>query len=490
MYPVYEVAAVREAEQFLMAGLPPHTLMQRAAFGLAGVVAEVLRDRTGKVAGTTVVGLIGPGNNGSDTLLAMSYLARRGVRVAAVDVTGKRTADHTDEAFNGAFGQWWSVSDVTARSSQVDVLLDGIAGLGSSRALTHDVADLVELVRHDAAVVAVDVPSGIDVDTAVPFEPHRFVNADVTVAFGCLKPCHVLDPAADICGEVRLVTIGLESFESAPHLYLVDDHYASSFFDGPSMHHNKYSRGVVGVVAGAQYPGAGLLAVRAARWGGAGLVRQVGADFTEELATVVHHPKLTKKVSADAWVVGPGLGSAAPEALEKLIDSDASLVIDADALNALGLDKELRKSLRKRKALSVLTPHGGEARRLAEGYDIAWSDEPAELARRLAKASKCVVYLKGSVGVVATPTGVVYATQRTTEHLATAGSGDVLAGLVGSLLAADRPSTADELAERVAAAIIAHSRAAELIALDGGPVIASDIEENLPAAIADLTLGL
>ncbi len=487
---MFEVAAVREAEQHLMETLPADTLMQRAAYGLAGVVADILKQHTGRISGSTVVGLIGPGNNGSDTLLAMTYLARRGVRVVAVDVTSNRRGDHTDAAFQAAHGQWWSLADVEARATDVDAVLDGIAGLGSSRPVSLDIAEFIDTLDRTIPVIAVDVPSGVDVDTAMPFDEHLYVRADVTVAFGCLKPCHVLDPGADICGDVRLVTIGLESFESAPHMYLFDDEDARDFFDGPAQHDNKYSRGVVGVVAGAEYPGAGLLAVRAARWGGAGMVRQVGAEFTEELATVVHHPKLTKKIEADAWVVGPGLGERAADALEKLLATSAPLVIDADALNALSRDKDLRKSLRKRKALSVLTPHGGEAKRLAAGFDVEWSDQPAELARRLAHVSNAVVYLKGSVGVVATPAGDVYVTHRTTEHLATAGSGDVLAGLLGSLLATEAPLNANAMAHCVAAAIIVHSRAAELVAFDGGPVIASDIEENLPAAIADLTASL
>jgi hydroxyethylthiazole kinase-like uncharacterized protein yjeF len=222
------------------------------------------------------------------------------------------------------------------------------------------------------------------------------------------------------------------------------------------------------------------------------MVRQVGATFTEDLATVVHHDSWSPDLKADAWVVGPGLGEdAASVALSQLLATDQTLVIDADGLNALAHSDELRAALSDRSGFAVLTPHGGEAARLAHGYGIEvtgnLTDQPADLARDLAAASNAVVYLKGSVGVVATPEGVTYVTHRTTEHLSTAGSGDVLAGLLGSLLAANEPFENEDLAHRVAAAIIVHSRAAELIALEGGPVIASEIEENLPMAIADLT---
>ena len=133
MYPVFDVAAVREAEAHLMPTLPAGTLMQRAAYGLAGVVADVLKQHVGHISGTTAVGLIGPGNNGSDTLLALSYLARRGVRVVAVDITGQRTPDHTDDAFTAAHGQWWSLNDAQSREVDIDVVLDGIAGLGDRK---------------------------------------------------------------------------------------------------------------------------------------------------------------------------------------------------------------------------------------------------------------------------------------------------------------------------------------------------------------------
>lgn len=490
MLGVYEVAAVREAEQHLMASLPQGTLMQRAAYGLSCIVAEVLKQSTGHISGRTVAGLIGAGNNGSDTLLALSYLARRGVRIVAVDITGKRTADHTDAAFNTAHGQWWSLTDLEQRHDDVHILLDGIAGIGSSKPIDESLCWFVRSFGLNRPVIAVDVPSGIDVDRALPYSEDGYIDATVTAAIGCLKPSHALDPAADICGEVRLIDIGLESFEHEPHLWLVGDDVVTAAFLGPTRYDNKYSRGVVGVIAGAHYPGAGLLAVRAARWGGAGMVRQVGAHFTEELATVVHHDAWSSELKADAWVVGPGLGDAAPTALATLLATDTTLVIDADALNALAHSAELRDALRDREGLAVLTPHGGEAKRLASGYGVEHTDDVAGFARDLAAESNAVVYLKGSVGVVATPEGTVYATHRTTEHLATAGSGDVLAGFLGSLLAASQPFDADDLGHRVIAAIIVHSRAAELIALEGGPVIASEIEENLPAALADLLSGL
>lgn len=491
MIGVYTVAAVREAEQRVMATLAPGTLMQRAAYGLAGIIAEQLKDTTGHISGTTVAALIGPGNNGSDTLLALSYLARRGVRVIAVDVTGQRRPDHTDDAFNVVHGQWRSLDTLLNRNNDVDILLDGIAGIGSSRPVSTELYEFTQSFALNKPVIAVDVPSGIDADRAVPFDDEGYVHATLTVTFGCLKPCHVLDPAADLCGDVRLVGIGLEqlaSFNTEPTMFLVDDDIVPAMFLGPTQFDNKYSRGVVGVIAGAHYPGAGLLAVRAARWGGAGMVRQVGATFTEDLATVVHHDTWSPDLKADAWVVGPGLGEKpASAALSQLLDTDKTLVIDADGLNALAHREDLRAVLAKRDALAVLTPHGGEAARLAHGYGVDLTDQPADLARNLAAASNAVVYLKGSVGVVATPEGRTYVTHRTTEHLSTAGSGDVLAGLLGSLLAANEPLDNTDLAHRVAAAIIVHSRAAELIALEGGPVIASEIEENLPMAIADLT---
>ena len=485
---VHTVAEVRDAEQALMETLPPHELMHRAAFALAVHTAHLLREHFGSVTGMTVVGLIGVGNNGSDTLWALALLAARGVKVQAVAATGQRTGDHTDELFHKAGGRWVSLDDC----EDAQLYLDGIAGLGSSRPVNSDVVTTLRLRQQAGAlVVAVDLPSGLVADTAIEVETGGVIAADVTVTFGCLKPCHVLDPGLEFCGEVRVVDLGLLPFLPRARTHSADDLSAAWLWPIPEAADSKYTRGVVNIVAGSKkYPGAGLLAARAARWGGAGMVRHVGvgAVFEPESPSLVVQPDLLIGDWADAYVVGPGLGvgKQSRKVVKAALKTPTAVVLDAGALNLLAADEKLQQRLRDRSGLTVLTPHGGEFARLLKGYGIEASASPADTAVELAAASGAVVYLKGSIGVIATPGGEIVATRRTSEHLATAGSGDVLAGLLGSLMAATRPNSEWSLALVCAAAVIAHSYAAELIAEDGEPVTAESLEENLPLAVADL----
>lgn len=485
---VHLVAEVRAAESQLLATLPGDELMRRAAFGLAVEVLDLLRSARGRAAGSRVVGLIGAGNNGSDTLWCLALLAARGVGVTAVDLTAVRRADHSDALFTAAGGRWLEL----AEAAGADLYLDGIAGLGSNRAVAGDVLGFLSEQRFaGATVVAVDLPSGLAADSGGSVEQTGAVEADVTVTFGCLKPCHVLDPGLEYCGEVRLVDIGLERWLPAPRLHSVGDALVHEVWPLPESRDSKYSRGVVNVVAGSRkYPGAGLLAARAARWGGAGMVRHVGAGavFEAGSAAIVVQPDSRIGDRADAYVVGPGLGrgDSARKVLKAALKTSACVVLDATALNLLAESGKLRKRLRERSGLTLLTPHGGEFARLLRGYGIESALSGAAAALALAAASGAVVYLKGSIGVIATPKGDLIATRRTSEHLATAGTGDVLAGLLGSLLAAGQPADDWMLATYCAAAVIVHSLAAELVVDDGEPLTAEELEEELPAALADL----
>lgn len=483
---VYSVAQVRAAEDALMAKLPPNTLMHRAAFALAVETAELAREYELQISGLQVCGLVGSGNNGSDTLWGLSLLAKRGVSVSAVDITASRKPDHTDDMFRDAGGRWLELVEWLETDTDADIYLDGIAGLGSSRPVAREIVERALQARvNGALLVAVDLPSGVDADTAQLRAPLGAVEADLTVTFGALKPCHVLDPALEYCGEVVLVDIGLELDQS--QIQSFDDTDAALLLEAFAPHHtsHKYARGVVNIVAGsAQYPGAGQLCARAARWGGAGMVRQVGegAQFDNEAAaTVVQqeaHP-------ADAWVVGPGLSADVSPVIDALEQSEV-VVLDAQALNLLATESHLQSLVGMREGVTVMTPHGGEFSRLLVGYRIEQSGIPHRDAQVLAFTSGAVVYLKGSVGVIATPQGELIATRRTSEHLATAGSGDVLAGLMGSMLAALQPSENGAAARVAATAVVVHSLAAEIIANDGEPVTADELEQMLPAAIAQL----
>ena len=481
MRQAWRVADVRAAEKALMATLPAGTLMQRAAAGLARRCAMLLGERGG-VYGATVVLLVGSGDNGGDTLYAGAALAARGAGVRAILLRPDRV--HLDglAALRRAGGI--TVGDLPPRA---DLVLDGIVGIGASGGLRPPAAALVkrlaDLRGRDGSrppVVAVDVPSGVTVDTGDV--PGDAVPADVTVTFGCLKPAHVVGPAAALTGHVDLVDIGLgATLHADPAVRVPDAEDIAAWWPRPGTASDKYSRGVVGVATGsATYPGAAVLSVAGALAGPAGMVRYAG---TADRDVVHHHPSVVaaKRVAdagrVQAWVCGSGLGTddAARTELRSVLATPLPVLLDADALTLL-VDGQHAADLR-RDAPLVITPHDGEFARLAGERPGA---DRVGAACKLAAWINAVVLLKGDRTIVATPSGEAWANPTGTAHLATAGSGDVLAGLLGSLLAAGLP------AERAAImAAYAHGLAGRRAALDG-PVTAPDVAAALRPVLAEL----
>jgi hydroxyethylthiazole kinase-like uncharacterized protein yjeF len=496
MRPVYSVLELRVAEHAAQIELGPDTLMQRASFSLSLDISRILADGTGRVAGLCVVGLIGAGNNGSETLRTLVLLAKRGVGIRAIDVTRNRQRDYTDQLFEESGGIWWTLAELSQSSRTVAMIVDGIAGLGNSRPVDAEVVAIVARLRASGViVVATDMPTGVVVDSGEIIDSNGVIQADYTITFGALKPCHVLDPAALVCGRVWLNGIGIEKYFGSAEMFFNEADDTARVFSEPKIDDNKYTRGVVGVIAGSQeYRGAGVLAARAARWGGAGLVRHVGTDVPADLdAPSVISGSTFAATSQDnritAWVIGPGigLGESQNQLISEALKLSMPLVIDADAITAIARSKELMHQLRQRHQhhfITVLTPHWGEARVLAEGLDVTLSESAPQAALGLSGATSCVVYLKGSIGVIATPNGKVVLSDRMSPHLSTAGSGDVLAGLIASVFAHHRPQTDFDAARLLAAALHVHSAAAENIASDGEPVVAEAIEKRIPAAIA------
>ncbi|MGW1763471.1 NAD(P)H-hydrate dehydratase [Streptomyces sp. NPDC002073] len=429
MRTAHSVETVRAAERDLMARLPEGALMQRAAAGLAAACAGLL----GRVYGARVVLLVGPGDNGGDALYAGARLARRGARVSALPMDPQRMHPGGLRALRAAGGR---VVD-RMPDGRADLVLDGLLGIGGHGGLRPAAAGLADGAAAaraaGARVVAVDLPSGVDADTGEVAGPA--VAADVTVTFGAYKPGLLVDPGAGRAGAVRLVDIGL-SFPGPPVLEALRHADVAARLPVPGAASDKYRRGVVGVAAGsARYPGAAVLAVAGALRGGAGAVRYVGPAGAEVLArypeSLVHGGPPGKAGRVQAWVVGPGLGEGRGEVAE-LLDADVPLLIDADGLR--GLDPQ---ALRARAAPTLLTPHAGEAAAL---LGVARTEvESARLAsvRELAGRFGAAVLLKGSTTLVAGPgESPVRVNPTGTPWLATAGSGDVLSGLAGGLLAA------------------------------------------------------
>ncbi|HKA69561.1 MAG TPA: NAD(P)H-hydrate dehydratase [Actinomycetes bacterium] len=498
----YGVSAIRRAEDELMARLPPGTLMQRAAAGLAAAGHELLGQQA---YGRRVALLVGAGDNGGDALFAGARLARRGAVVSAVLLDPAKAhpaglaelvaAGGTAEpAFTGQSGG----ADPTVSAASVgiieaaDLILDGIVGIGASGALRSAPAALVEVLGSaSGAVLAVDLPSGIDPDTGAV--PGAAVRADVTVTFGAHKVGLLVDPGASCAGVVHLVDIGLGPYLPAePALAALQRSDVVAAWPAPrDPELDKYRRGVIGVLAGSTaYPGAAVLAVGGALRGGAGMVRYVGPD---RVGALVHSYWPEAVVAADpteagrvqAWLAGPGLGtgSDADRRLDIVLASELPVLLDADALTLLA-----RRGSLDRAAPTLLTPHAGEAARLL-GHEDRAHVEAHRLAAvtELAKRYRATVLLKGTTTLVA-PAGPaeqpVMVNPTGTPWLATAGSGDVLAGLAGALLAAGLgPVQAGSVGAYL------HGLAARLAAESGVPITASDVLAALPLAWRDLLVA-
>lgn len=470
MRTAYSVETVRAAERELMARLPEGALMQRAAAGLAAVCARLLP----RVYGARVVLLVGSGDNGGDALYAGARLARRGAGVTAVPADPARVHPGGLAALLAAGGRLDEA--VPARA---DLVVDGLVGIGGRGGLRPAAAALVERIPAGAVVVAVDLPSGVDADTG-EVAAESAVRADVTVTFGAYKPGLLIAPGATRAGVVHLVDIGLE-LPGPPEAEALQHADAARLLPEPTETSDKYRRGVVGIVAGsARYPGAAVLAVAGALRGGAGAVRYVGPAAVAEAVLARYPETLIGPGRVQAWVLGPGLGDeGGAEVLAKPLSQPVPVLVDADGLR--GLDPG---ALRARTAPTLLTPHAGEAAAL-----LGLAREEVEAgrlaaARRLAARYGATVLLKGSTTVVSSPSGETVRVNPTgTPWLATAGSGDVLSGLGGSLLAAGLSA-----GDAGAVAAYLHGLAGR-IASSGGPVLAHGVAEALPLAWRDVRAG-
>ncbi|HEY3528113.1 MAG TPA: NAD(P)H-hydrate dehydratase [Nocardioides sp.] len=456
MRSAHTVEQVRAAERALAAQLPEGTLMQRAAAGLATSVIDLL----GGAYGRRVLLLVGSGDNGGDALYAGGMLARRGARVEVVAV-----ADSLHEAGLAALLAAGGHRVELAGIARPDVVLDGIVGIGGRPGLRDRAREAVDRVA-GVPMVAVDVPSGVDVDTGQL--EGAYVTADLTVTFGTHKVCHLVEPAASACGVVELVDIGLDLPEAGVTALQQDD--VAALLPRPEPETHKYRRGVVGIRAGSErYPGAGVLSTSGATCGLVGMVRYAGGAPDAVLAT---HPEVVVgEGRVQAWVVGSGGGDDVAGILAAALRDDVPLVIDADALQHL--DAPLDRP-------ALLTPHAGE---LAAMLDVERAEVEADrlaCARRAVSEYAATVLLKGHHTLVADPDGRVGVTTTGTPWLAVAGAGDVLGGLCGALMAAGlSPYDAGTAGSWL------HGAAATYVS-SGGPVSAPAVAGALPSVVADL----
>lgn len=477
------VASARESAAAdaaaVAAGIPTRALMRVAAAAAAGVIADRFRDRLD--AGVTV--FAGPGNNGGDGWAVASALARGGVRVS-VDAAGPpRTDDARAERALAA-------ELVGTGDRPCGVAVDALLGTGSRGAPEGGIADAVERLRRraasGAAVVALDVPTGLDATTGA-FAGG--VPATYTVTFGTCKRGQLVTRAA--CGALVVVDIGLPDRPELPAL--VDGGWTAPRIPVIAPDATKGTRGRVTVIAGATgMGGAALTAADGALRAGAGLVKVATAPEhgvavharLPEVLTAMLHDAASAGVAGwgDATLIGPGLGTA-PETrpmVERVLAAAGGrgVVLDADALNVFaGGVEALQRVLGGRPA--VLTPHPLECARLAGVALADVLDARFEIGCDIAARTGAVVLLKGTPTVVAAPDGSRLVVARGTPLLATGGSGDALGGIVATLLAQGAPP-----ADAAAVAAWVHGRAAELCAPPVRGRTLDDVLRHLPAAWA------
>ena len=376
-----------------------------------------------------------------------------------------------------------------------DLVIDGLLGIGGRGGLREPAASLAAAAQRAAGrVVAVDLPSGIDADTGEA--AGAAIQADVTITFGTWKPGLLIDPGASHAGVVELVDIGLQPYLGRPDVAAPQAADIAAWLPRPSAESDKYRRGVLGIVAGSdRFTGAAPLAVGGAIRGGAGMVRLVSAEnaaavvrqhWPEAVITVTDAALTGAQIIEDAgrvqaWAAGPGMGTGeeSAELLRAVLATSLPVLVDADGITLLAAHRELLP----RRAPTLLTPHAGELARLL-GADRA--DVEAHRLRFVTQAAAelgCTVLLKGSTTVIASPAAdqEVLVNPTGTSWLATAGSGDVLTGLTGSLLAQGL-----EPQHAAAAAAYLHGIAARLAA-EGAPIGSSDIIGSLAAATRTVT---
>lgn len=507
MIEAWSTGAVYAAEGALMAALDEGELMARAVEGLAGVAAARLEE----CGGDAVAALVGPGNNGADALYAVARLAEAGWNAVAV---------HHDVVHAGARAAAEAAGVVLttdpAALGEADVVLDGVLGIGARPGLPDWAVGWLAALSESAHVIAVDLPSGQD-PMGGELDPDG-VFADETVTFSVAKPVHLLPPTEQACGLLTVVDIGIE-LDGEPVVRRLDHDDVAALWPVPVASDDKYSRGVLGIVAGGEsYPGAAVLSVTAAVEAGCGMVRYVGTPTPTALVRAAVPEAVHGPGRVQAWVVGPGLdvasrasGSAAQlDVAREALSGKEPVVVDAGGLDLL--DAEVLEA--RADAVTLLTPHAGECARLltrlAPGSEsTSWSmvphargasstnwsilshgevtreqvqARPLAAARALAELTGATVLLKGATTLVVPPGegATAWSQSDAPAWLATAGAGDVLAGLLGTLLAAGLPA---DLAGALGALV--HGVAADR-ANPGGPVRALAVAHGIPAAVTHL----
>ncbi len=469
MKSLYSVAEIRAIEQTAMATLPQGTLMRRAGQAAAQAALAMLK-------GDTVLVLAGPGNNGGDALEVAASLAHGGIDVSVLHLAGATSSPETALALQRTRASDARFIDVLPSGQRWDLIVDGLFGIGLARPLDGAARALVHAVNAARCpVLALDVPSGLDADSGAVVGPDGVaIHATSTVTFISDKPGLHTCAGRDYAGAVSVATLGIDpallprASAQLNQCALFDAHLL------PRPHNShKGSFGDVAIIGGARgMAGAAILAARAALFGGAGRVfaaaLEPGLPYDSVQPEIMLRDAASFDTKGSTLVVGPGLGDSATamRLLAAALDGAAPLVLDADALNLISASVDLQARLAGRAAPAIATPHPLEAARLLGVTSAVIQGDRLAAARELAARLACIVVLKGSGSVIADPAGAVVINPTGNPGLASGGTGDVLAGLCGALLAQGWPAW-----EAALGAVWVHGAAADQLVAQGiGPI--------------------
>lgn len=491
-WPLHRAAATRQIEAQASAGLPPHTLMQRAGEAVARLALAVAPHAQ------RIWVAAGPGNNGGDGLEAACRLQQAGKQVHVTwwgSTAGQRPAPADAlAAHERALAAGVPIShELPDLRLRFDLVIDALLGLGTHRAPGAELASAIDRLNAAPTVLAIDLPTGLDTDTGRRLGP-VCVRADHTLSLLTLKPGLFTADGRDQSGVVWFDALGVPEHADAPDAWLSG---APALMPTRPHARHKGSFGDVAVIGGATgMAGAALLAARAALAAGAGrvFVDALQADGSALLPVDVEHPELMMRngwrqsdasvLAATTVVCGCGGGEAIRAGLPRLLSLAGRLVLDADALNAVAVDPSLMSLLHARAHRSlatVLTPHPLEAARLLGCDTNTVQSDRFAAARALTERTGCVVVLKGSGSIIAAPGQPPHVNGTGNASLASAGTGDVLAGWLGGQWA---QMDADDVGSTLQAAFCAASQAvadhgAAAEPLQPGPLPASELIQRL-----------
>ncbi|WP_343586221.1 NAD(P)H-hydrate dehydratase [Herbaspirillum sp.] len=496
MSALYSVAEIREVEQAALSGLPSYTLMQRAGAAVAEYAQQLLCSAT--ESSPSVLILAGPGNNGGDALEAACILEEAGIEVAVqLHADPDKQPEDARRALERAReAEIWFIDDLTPaglREQSWALVIDGLFGIGLTRAPSGKLRAIIDYVNGlPCPVLSIDVPSGLNADTGsiVGGADGAAIDATHTITFIGDKPGLHTCEGKDHSGVIELQALDIDPGCYRPTRAFLNGptHFAASLKPRANNSH-KGSYGDVIVVGGARgMAGAPVLAARSAAFGGAG---RVYLAFVEDgPAYDSMHPELMFRLAdrvefgpGATLVVGPGMGTSrhAHDILSRALDSQADIVLDADALNLISAEPVLQHKLQHRRGsngdtTSILTPHPLEAARLLDTTTQNIQSDRPQAARMLARHFNAITILKGAGTVIAFPDGEIAVNPTGNPALSTAGTGDVLSGLCGALLAQGWPTRAAALA-----ATWIHGAAADRLVAQGLGPVGLTASEFIPA---------